>query len=380
MRRCVTVFGAVTLLVVGIACSPGPDPLPPTDPLADIVSLAAGWNHSCAALADGAVKCWGQNTSGQLGDGTAVPRYAPVFIDGFDDVVAVSVGEESCALHAVGTVSCWGNGVYTPRPMAGLTDVVEIEVGFDRSTVAEPYSEAHNCVLHADGTVECWGDNTAGQLGDGTTTSRLSPVPVLGLDDAVAIGVGERHTCAVHADGSVSCWGSPAFGKLAPGVTTLQTTPMTVPGVAGAVDVDGGGDHTCARLADGTVRCWGASGLLGGAGTGIVTVDSLDDAVDLDVGISHSCAVTASGSVECWGANGNFVLGGAPSYAGFPVVVGTLTNIAQVTAGRNHTCVRLASTTARCWGDNSFGKIGDATTTPRTTPTVVLQYFPGSES
>ena len=108
-----------------------------------------------------------------------------------------------------------------------------------------------------DGTARCWGNNWFGQLGDGTTTERHTPVAVSGLSNAVAIAAGNYHTCAVLGDGTARCWGRNDYGQLGDGTTTERHTPVAVSGLTNAVAVSAGGDHTCAVLSDGTARCWG---------------------------------------------------------------------------------------------------------------------------
>jgi len=86
----------------------------------------------------------------------------------------------------------------------------------------------HSCALRTNGTVACWGANGSGQLGDGTTTDRLTPVPVVGLSDATAIAAGDRHSCALRTDGTVACWGADHSGGVGDGTTTDRLTPVLV--------------------------------------------------------------------------------------------------------------------------------------------------------
>ncbi|MBP6830918.1 MAG: hypothetical protein KA978_09040 [Deltaproteobacteria bacterium] len=127
----------------------------------------------------------------------------------------------------------------------------------------------HTCARLMDGSVRCWGYNTPGQLGDGSTTDRTSPVTVTGLSNVVEITAGDNHTCARLMDGSVRCWGYNRDGQLGDGSTTNRTSPVTVPGLSNAVEIAGGRDNTCARLMDGSVRCWGSNtaGQLGDGST-----------------------------------------------------------------------------------------------------------------
>jgi hypothetical protein len=130
--------------------------------------------------------------------------------------------------------------------VSGLSNAVAIAAGAD-----------HTCALLMDGTAQCWGRNDFGQLGDGSTTDRLTPVSVSGLSNAVAIAAGETHTCALLSDGTAQCWGDNGYGQLGDGSTTDSATPVAVSSLGDAVAIAAGWKHSCALLGDGTARCWG---------------------------------------------------------------------------------------------------------------------------
>ena len=133
--------------------------------------------------------------------------------------------------------------------VTGLTGVTAVSGG-----------GSHTCAVLTDGTARCWGENVFGQLGNGTTTTSTTPVPVTGLTGVVAISAGWQHTCALLGSGAIQCWGQGQFGKLGNGSTTNRTTPVAVSGIAGAVGVTAGWwHHSCALLNGGAVKCWGAN-------------------------------------------------------------------------------------------------------------------------
>jgi alpha-tubulin suppressor-like RCC1 family protein len=291
-----------------------------------VISVAGGGGHVCAVRSGGSLMCWGGNFAGQMGLGAAAVNSffstPPTVVPGLSGAVEVATGFGfTCARRADGTVSCWGNntvgqigdGSTTQRPspvaVPSLTGVVDIAAG-----------QAHACALKSDGTVVCWGLNRSGSLGDGTTTNRLSPVSVSGLTNATAIsaggGNGAEHTCALRADRTVVCWGSSSSGQT--GAVGDALVPRVVAGITDAVAIATGNTHSCALRASGAVVCWGSNlgGSLG-AGSGLgaivstvpVPVSGLSGVAAIAAGAGSTCAARADGSVSCWGSNANGQLG-----------------------------------------------------------------------
>lgn len=246
-------------------------PVPPEIPYeGSAIALAAGIYHSLALLQDtGYVIAWGANWYGQLGNGTnTVMQEEPVFVsdsngDRFDDVVAIAAGYyHSLALKSDGTVWAWGNNSYgelgngttnssnIPVQVSGLSNVIAIAAG-----------GFHSLAVKSNGTVWAWGNNDNGQLGNGNKNSSDVPVQVKGLKNIIAVAAGSSHSLALRSNGSfasfsksrkiqsgdadvdVLAWGSNDMGQLGNGTTEDSTTPVQV-----LIDTGGGGDPTVVDL------------------------------------------------------------------------------------------------------------------------------------
>ncbi|MCB0977641.1 MAG: hypothetical protein KDB02_09300 [Acidimicrobiales bacterium] len=230
--------------------------------LSGVTSIASGLLFTCASLDDGTVRCWGTNDKGQLGvDPVTTPQAnSPVQVSGLSDAVSVAVGHQhACAILQDGTVRCWGDDSEGelgdgPTDSTAAGPVAVTDLGAVTSISA---GYRHTCAT-TDGTVRCWGGNANGRLGDGTTIPSNVPVLAVGIGDAASVTVGGGHTCARLGNGDLRCWGYNAYGQIGDGTTDATALPTTVGGgTSGAVALDAGSDHTCAALANGTVRCWG---------------------------------------------------------------------------------------------------------------------------
>jgi alpha-tubulin suppressor-like RCC1 family protein len=386
-------------------------------------TLDSGFTHSCAVMANTTVKCWGRNDQGQLGDATKTNRSTPVTVVGpggtgtFTGAASVSVFRDfSCAVKSDGTVWCWGQndkGQLGTNSTTDSTSPVQVlgagGAGVLTGVRSMASGEKQSCAVKNDGTVWCWGENNDGQLGDGTTTNRSTPVQVVGaggvgfLTSVTAVGGGLDHMCAVRTTGALWCWGRNAEGQLGDNTTTGRSTPVQVVGPGGSgtltsvTAVDGGQSHSCVLRSDATVWCWGRNdkGQLGDnstsdrtnpgqvrgiGGTGFLTGVSV-----LGTGRKWSCAVLTTGNARCWGEGAGGQLGENNTNDRLvPVVVqavgggGALAGVREIVGGQDTgagavamSCAR-ATVTAWCWGENANGALGDGTTTQRLTPVAVL--------
>ena len=343
--------------------------------IGDATAVAAGFLHSCAVHEGGRISCWGDNESGQLGNGTAFGSALPLPVEGIADAIAVATSGHwssgySCALHQSGNVSCWGaneegqlgNGTKSqstvPVRVEGITDAVAIAIGWD-----------HSCVIHQNGSVSCWGGNEDGQLGNGTETGWSVPVQVEGVTNATSITAGINHTCALHEDGTISCWGNNEAGQLGNSTLLTSSVPARVEKITDATAIAAGFLHTCALLEDASVSCWGHNfnGELGMPSDGQISMTPLEiegirNAADIATGFEHTCTLRQSGAITCWGGNQEEQLGGNDfDYtSGFPLaqIEGITDAIGISTNGGAHTCAILQDNTIKCWGFNGGGQLG----------------------
>ncbi len=319
-----------------------------TGPLTGATQLTSGTNHSCVLVSGGQVRCWGDNDQGQLGDGTTTPRSRPVTVTNdagtgpLTGVAAVSAGEQhTCALKSNGQVRCWGDNstgqlgdgtttdrlrpvtVSNPNGTGALTDMTQVSAG-----------GFFSCAEKSNSQLRCWGSNFFGQLGDGTTTNRTRPVSVSNttgannLQNVKKVSAGRWHACVVLDNGQARCWGDNEDGQLGDGTTTDRTRPVSVSNATGGNAlqnvgrISAGAWHTCARLTSGQARCWG-SNTFGALGDGTTTnrtrpvtvtnsggTAALTAATVVSAGeYRHSCALVDGDRAACWGYNSSGQLG-----------------------------------------------------------------------
>jgi alpha-tubulin suppressor-like RCC1 family protein len=307
---------------------------------AGATAIAVNRAQACALLGDGSVSCWGLLWSScSAGNCTATNTTSPTTVAGLTGATSISVGyDASCALLASGTVSCWGSNESgelgadaggfstTPVTIQGLTGVTALAVG-----------DISACALVSDGSVHCWGNNQYGALGNGTTTNSSTPVTVSGVAGATAIATSADHACALLSGGSVACWGFNLDGQLGNGTVSSVgstpceciPTPVPVSGLEGAVAISAGFNDSCALASDGTAYCWGDNEY-GQFGDGTTTSSPTPVAVSglsarptaVTTGWDNACALLPGGSVECWGYNLNGALGdGTTNNSSTPVPV-----------------------------------------------------------
>ena len=372
-----------------------------------VTALALGLDHSCALLKDGYVRCWGNNDLGQLGQGNtsyfaeSQPYEVPL-VDVGGTVTALAAGwDHTCALLSDGSVRCWGKNTEGELGLGSTAPASQSKtpralgaIKLGEKAIAISAKLNSTCAILASNSLRCWGANADGELGTGDTTpwsesktpDQLGAVSLGGTVQSVSVG--GSHSCALLSNGTVRCWGFGNFGEL--GLSSKASIGdnelPSASGNGGLVPFPSGRTpsslalgqiHSCARLDNGNVECWGdnsdgALGLLhfnnigddespgdwgqtlsGGAVSSLVSGDY------------HTCALYASdGALRCWGYNASGQLGqsdivhkSAPNQL-TAIAFGGGVKAQLVAGGVNHTCALLGNGAVRCWGGNDGGQLG----------------------
>jgi alpha-tubulin suppressor-like RCC1 family protein/uncharacterized membrane protein len=361
--------------------------------------------HTCARFTTG-VKCWGDNTYGQLGNGSvATSSLTPVSVTGLgSEVTALTSGRyHTCALLGNGTVKCWGlnssgqlgNGTNTnsstPVTVSSLSGVIEIASGVS----------VHTCAVLNTGNVKCWGDNSTGNLGNGNNTNSSTPVSASIVTSTVTKLALGGSSCALLSSGGVQCWGSNTYAQYGDNSPTSDLAIHNVNGLSsGVIDISSQRDGACALLDDGSVKCWGLGryGNLGNGGydqtyTPVSVIGLSSRVIALTSTRESTCVLLITGGVMCWGMNSFGELGNnttpltcdeasaatraATCGTATPVNVRTssadasnLTGVIAISSTFSQTCAVLNTGVVKCWGYNAYGNLGDGTTIARYAPVV----------
>jgi alpha-tubulin suppressor-like RCC1 family protein len=359
-------------------------------PIAGGGSATANGGHTCAINSSGAVKCWGDNATGQLGNGDVgrLSMAAGPLVPALP-AVAVKVianNTNSCALLINGLVYCWGDNTYgqlgngqtgtqafNPTPVSIFPGAV-VDIALTAGTL---------CGVTHTGVIACAGTNGDGELGITGASSSLTAVYVSGITNAVKITGNTSHFCATESTGAIWCWGGGADPvNLGNDTTTVTASlPVNVLGVAGQpLSVVTGPIDTCLTLFSGGTQCFGDNtyGQLG-LGSGNVSQTSLISTVigghnfsNIAVSTGTNCGLTTSGQIYCWGLWGTT---NEPTPVG-PLKYSTYSSgFTAIGGGPVHQCA-LINGNAVCWGANATGELGNNTATPSLTATVAVVNFP----
>jgi alpha-tubulin suppressor-like RCC1 family protein/V8-like Glu-specific endopeptidase len=390
-------------------------------------AISAGRTHACAVLYDGRARCWGDNQSGQLGDGTTTDRDMPVtsmWGAAGSSLLQIAAGwYHTCATTNGNEATCWGSNtsgqIGNPSLASGLyTEGQRVQFA-DGTALTDVRSIAaggtHSCALTWAGRVYCWGANSRGQLGNDSTTSSTAPTLVgqyevlendpgfrstaiafplprrfIPIENVIAIEAGYRHTCAIKSDNTAHCWGDNVWGQLGNGTTTQSNKPVPVSALTNVFRISAGYGHTCATYgtAGDRAACWGfnAFGQLGNgtttnAATPRTITVGLGTSLEVSAGYLQTCFVGSTRNQKCAGYNAEGELGNNTTTNSSTLVTTVMEADARVpAAGNEFTCTFKHAGTVACTGRNTDGQLGANTTQKQLTPFNVhhLHHLPGA--
>lgn len=374
--------------------------------------IAAGLQHTCYLSREGKVKCWGDNSFGQLGsdnytnigdeEGEMGTNLSYINFETGEIVRNICAGSEyTCFILDDGSVKCAGR--------ARCGDIVQLEefnLGSDNKVKSIACGSSHTCVILDDGSVKCWGSNDYGGLGYGDKNSicnayqmgdNLKNVDLGAGNSALTISVGVYFTCAIIDDGDVKCWGNNDYGQLGQGDTLDRGDDEnemgdSLPSVSlgtgrRALSISSGYSHVCAILDNNTLKCWGSNtlfqlGYTGGArgnesnemGDNLPIVDLVTPEYIFS-GSEQTCAIISGNYLKCWGISylekEGIITQFYPEDYNYkvdtllPINLGTGRTVVNLAVGYEHICAILDDSSIKCWGKNDYGQLGYGDTISR---------------
>src|SRR5690554_993922 len=352
-------------------------------------SISAGVNHSVALGSDGNAYAWGDNSAGQLGDGTNTDSNTPVQVQAPAGVTFTSInggGYHSVALGSDGNAYAWGDnsaGQLGDGTNTHSNTPVQVQAPAGVTFTSINGAGYPPVALGSDGNAYAWGDNSAGQLGDGTNTDSNTPVQVQAPAGVTftSINGGGYHSVALGSDGNAYAWGDNSAGQLGDGTNTDSNTPVQVQAPAGVTftSINGGGYHSVALGSDGNAYAWGDNSA-GQLGDGTNTHSNTPVQVQAPAGVTftsingggyHSVALGSDGNAYAWGDNSAGQLGdGTNTHSNTPVQVQAPAGVTftSISGGLYHSVALGSDGNAYAWGANWDGQLGDGTNTNSPTP------------
>ncbi|HEV8501874.1 MAG TPA: Ig-like domain-containing protein [Casimicrobiaceae bacterium] len=367
-------------------------------------SISAGGDHTCGVTLEGVAYCWGDNSSGQLGNGTLANSATPVPVSGALSFAMISAGKQhSCGITgsptiyppAAGVVYCWGdNGSGQLGNGTTINSEVPVAVSGGNQYLSVSAGSKHSCGISAAQTLYCWGDNAFGQLGNGTTIASTTPVAVSAMFPWQQVSAGTSHTCYQKAGlifftNFAFCWGDNSAGQFGNGTTASSDTPVLIFTDYFYGPVSAGTLYTCVSSHGPSQAMCAGNNTFGQLGNGTTTNSSvllsvvdnrnqpLGFSSEISAGGAHACGVIGQ-DAYCWGNNGKGQLGnGTTTNSAIPfLVVGGL-HFGSLSAGDAHSCGVVTSNppgnppsggAAYCWGDNAKGQLGNSWSTSSSIP------------
>ena len=348
-------------------------------------SITTGSVHAVAIKHDGTLWTWGDNESGQLGDGTITAKLVPTQIGTDTNWKSINAGYYyTVAIKSDGTLWTWGDNYYGQLG-DGTTNYKSIptQIGSDTSWSNIAAGSSHTVAIKTNGTLWAWGNNENKELGDGTNISKSIPTQIGSDTSWSSITVGYDYTVAIKSNGTLWGWGANWSGQLGDGTTDSKSVPTQMGNDTHWLSITAGDWHTIAIKTDETLWSWGNNNY-GQLGDGTTNDKSIPTQIgsdinwsSIDAGHSHALALKNNGtsiSLYTWGKNDYGQLGNGTTTTtnkNFPTQIGTNTFWKSVTAGVYHTVAIKNDGTLWAWGYNYYGQLGDGTTTTKYLPTQI---------
>jgi alpha-tubulin suppressor-like RCC1 family protein len=347
-------------------------------------TVSAGGYHTCGIRHGGRLYCWGIDHSGQVGDGGSNTRsLSPERIGSFEDWATVSGGQNhTCGVRDSGKLYCWGNdgsGQVGDGDANSATAPRRIGSHEDWATVSA--GDYHTCGIRHGGQLYCWGDNQCGQVGDGTAVSdpcregfedhkARSPRRIGTFEDWANVSAGGFHTCGVRKNGKLYCWGNDDAGQVGDGDADpgAVTAPLRIGTFEDWANVSAGGFHTCGVRKNGKLYCWGndENGQVGDGEAGSPAlaprrIGTFEDWARATAGWEHACGIRHGGKLYCWGKDDDGQVGDGddPNPATAPRRIGTFEDWAAIDGGVRHSCGVRTNGKLYCWGSDHDSQLGD---------------------
>ncbi|MCG8466613.1 MAG: hypothetical protein MJB57_00175 [Gemmatimonadetes bacterium] len=318
----------------------------------------AGHAHGCAIVNGGAALCWG--AGGDLGDGTLDESATPVRVQGPQIFAQLDLSSFTCGLTTGidgGQAWCWGENT-SGRLGDGTTEDGLVPQSVDTELAFEDIATAgvHACAISTEDDLYCWGSNSFSQLLAHPDTFSVSPIPVATGMKFRDVDGGGLQTCAIDDGESLWCWG----GNWGDSMVEVTAAPIFE-------RLSVGGEHACGLTTDGEAFCFG-SNTEGQLGDGTFDQDPLGSApvpvatelrfIDISAGSFHTCAIADDGVAYCWGRDALGQLGdgnpaGEPGKKNTPTQVVTSTtfvDFVDISAGRFTSCGVTNRQVGLCWG------------------------------
>ena len=360
-------------------------------------TVSAGSGHTMAVDTGGNLWAWGDNSQGQLGDGTLISRRSPIKI--MDNVSMISAGDRyNLAIRTDGSLWAWGqndrgqlgDGTAINRryPVKIMEDVIYASAGWKRTDggLAEgvQYFQdvnsapdtgliwQHSLAVTSDGVLWAWGDNNAGQLGDETLINRHAPVRVMG--DVVSVSAGNMFTMAVKIDNSLWAWGHNDRGQFGIGTIVGSRIPIMI--MENVLEVYAGDSYAMLIRTDGSLWAMGQNdrGQFGNGNrvSSRVPLRLKENVQSLAASGNHTMAIMADGSLWAWGQNDRGQFGnGTTINSNTPVRI--TDNVVAVSAGDKHTAIIRQDGTLWAWGLNNRGQLGNSSTVNSFAPIRIME-------